>query len=96
MKTNDHCFNDVMNKHIKASVGVKREEEDTTEEQINRHDDSKFSLFECVTFATKCFKKEREFKSVSVIVNMGAVTIMFTIGIIQNTLSRGCQFHGDF
>ena len=33
-----------MNNHIKASVGVKREEEDATEEKIDRHDGSKFSV----------------------------------------------------
>ena len=60
VKTAYHCFNNVMSKHIKESVGVKREEEDATEDQINRHDESKFSLFECVTYAAKFFKKEKE------------------------------------
>ena len=60
VKTAYHCFNNVMSKHIKESVGVKREEEYATEDQINRHDESKFSLFECVTYAAKFFKKEKE------------------------------------
>ena len=35
VKTTHHYFSNLMNKHIKASVGAKREEEDANEEQIN-------------------------------------------------------------
>ena len=35
VNTTYHCFNNAMNKQIKASVSVKREEEDATEDHIN-------------------------------------------------------------
>ena len=59
VETSFRIFNDIINKHIKSEVGIGPEVEDATEEQIKKHDDSKYSFFECVTYAAKWHKLDK-------------------------------------
>ena len=53
-------FNEIFNKHIKSDVGVDPEEIDANEDQIKHHDESKYSFFECLTYAAKWHKLDKD------------------------------------